>query len=245
MTRQISLIQTQANIEQNNIELPDTDLESEILHKKLAFVNYLNKNYPEFAIDKHNRGVLDFLFRYFFGYPLPEACEANPHIKSKKVSHKKWILIIGTTGTGKTMMLKIFSKLFKFPSISCDNIRLEYEKEGSKILEKYSKYSFKANYNSINYYPDTTQPIHWLMDDLGAEKEAMYFGKREEVMRSVITHGYDLWVDYGLKRYITSNRTLEEIEGRYKDRVASRIYECCNVLRLLGPDRRKQNNQML
>lgn len=217
-----------------NTNLPAIQ-EDQITKHKAEFKQFLSSNYPNFIIDSNNKFVLDFLFKYFCGYDLPTNTSI---IKSVKVSHEKGIMLMGRTGVGKTCLMSIFAKLASVAFAGCDDIRLEYEKSGSACIEKYGKRSFAPDYNTLYSTPDKTKPIHYLLDDLGAEREAVFYGKREEVMESIINHRYEMFEQTGMKTFLTTNLTMDMISERYGDRILSRIKGMCNILHLSGDDMR-------
>ena len=66
------------------------------------------REFSSFQIDEHNKDVLRFLTYYFNGCKLAESVFPNENYKIYKN-----LLIIGNPGTGKTMLMQIFSEYLK------------------------------------------------------------------------------------------------------------------------------------
>ena len=63
----------------------------------------------KFVIDEHNKLVLRYLLYYFNGSPLAE--QVFPEAKYKL--HKN-LLIMGGVGTGKTLLMQVFSEYLRY-----------------------------------------------------------------------------------------------------------------------------------
>lgn len=81
-----------------------------------------------------------------------------------------------------------------------------------------------------------------LFDDLGAEKETMYYGNRTDVFEYIIRKRYELWKNEGLATYFTTNLKPEEIKLRYGTRAWERLEEMAEHILVDDGDKRKLNN---
>lgn len=116
---------------------------------------------------------------------------------------KRWLLLYGSVGNGKTTLLKSISKLL-----------------GNNVL--YSAQTiydyFKENENLINIPP---QKILFI-DDLGAEpEECKIFGEIRHPLSELLLRRYS----WNAPTIIATNLPLEDIQKRYGDRLYDRMLE--------------------
>lgn len=153
---------------------------------------------------------------------------------------KKGLLITGNIGTGKTLSMKIMRGIFKnFGIINTRYIVREYfaEKVPTKIIDKYGRESFKKNNNG---HLDKGQPFVWCFDDFGLENvNVKNFGNEQNIMEEIFLDRYDMFNDFGMKTYATTNLTSQMIEDNYGKRVRDRLKECMNYVTLTGESKRK------
>ena len=173
----------------------------------------------EFKIDDHNSNIINLLNIYF-------AQDGNlMRSKFPQYSINKGLLITGKCGTGKTLLLKIYQKIVRnlplqaFQTVSSNKVVRHYDESGSEALKTYIERKM-------------------MFDDFGSENKGKHYGKDEEVFKTILEERYNLFIDNGLKTYLTSNLSLSHIGQRYGDRVNSRIHEMFNIIVLGGNDRR-------
>lgn len=173
----------------------------------------------EFKMDDDNLPTIIFLHYYFSHSPFIFKEHYPKH------SLKKGLLLTGKCGTGKTALLRIFKhivmyhKKMSFSITSSNQVVRDYDTNGSECLEKYI----------VRKY---------LFDDFGSENKGKYYGKDEEVFKTIIEERYNKFIENGLRTHLTSNLTLSQIKERYGDRVYSRLHEMFNIIVLDGTDRR-------
>lgn len=145
--------------------------------------------------------------------------------ESERFDNKKGLLVMGNTGTGKTILMQTIttSPLGKYEIVSCKDIA-DYAVNGKDSIERY-------------YWGDSSGDGK-CYDDLGVEKivQEQYQKSQYEVMTDIIATRYDK-VPHYLTR-ITTNLNAEQLEQRYGSRVRSRLREMCNIITLTGKDLR-------
>jgi hypothetical protein len=78
-----------------------------------------------------------------------------------------------------------------------------------------------------------------IIDDLGAEpRSIMLWGERREPLREILEARLNRWPR--IRTYLTTNLTPQELDGRYGERVASRVAGCCLPILLNAPDWRRR-----
>ena len=192
----------------------------------MLFFDTANEVVPGFTIDQDNLKVIENLFYYFIGV-------------EREYDLNKGLWIMGGNGTGKTKILKIFSLFGQkryngFKVYECMTISNEYATKGD--IEKYT-------YNQQGSY-STQKPADMGFDELGRETiPANHFGQRLNVMQYILHIRYSLWQSEGIKTYITTNLSTDEVHDLYdgdKDKfISDRCREMFNVVTLLGNSRRK------
>ena len=163
-----------------------------------------------------------------------------PEIKAKFediFKTKKGIYLYGEVGTGKTYILyAICKELYKRKN--------EFEKE-KKFYSNYNcsvwnttnllreiKNEFDNKRSGLDSLGDCMDYEGILMlDDVGSEKLTDWV---KETFYLLINSRYEK----NLLTIITGNFSLQDLADRIGDRTASRIVEMCDVVELLGKDRR-------
>lgn len=169
-----------------------------------------------FLVDDYNRGLIQELTKYFIG-------------EFGKLDPCKGVLLWGNPGTGKTVIMRIFSELTKHPAvlhrynvITCYDVVNDYSQLGQLAADKYAKYNR-------------------CFDDLGAEPcELKLYGNVNNPMAQILTRRYERW-ERGQEKtmtFITTNLNESAILDRYGPRVYDRIRAMCNIIELKGTSRR-------
>ena len=148
----------------------------------------------------------------------------------------KGLLIVGNVGTGKTKLMQALSIMLRHD--------LHIPKRFFHIINAQDVVEVaQMGYDFINYhYNNSSKPLskrNICIDDIGTEpSKIVYFGNEVLPMAALITNRYNLWVSEGVYTHFTSNLMPEDIRSLYGDRVADRISEMCNVIRLTGKSKR-------
>ena len=152
--------------------------------------------------------------------------------------NKKGITILGEYGCGKTLVIKICRKIFRFARIiSTRHIMRDFQSEGEKVIDYYGRNSFILGQREN---PNKGKPIAYCFDDLGLNDAIKNrYGNGINVMAEIIFDRYENFIDYKMKSYFTTNKTPEQIETLYGDRVYDRLKEMTNLVIMPGKSLRK------
>lgn len=184
-----------------------------------------------FVVDENIDGVLWALALYFSG---DKEFETLGH-----GSLQKGLYLVGNIGTGKTLLMRAFSKfqILNLSLISATQITEKYQRDGVEgILDYLESKRYQGGMASYKSY---------CFDDLGTENTSIkHMGNELNVMERIILRHYenrslDLYRSSEIRTHFTSNLDPSEIEKLYGTRVRSRLREMCNYIVIPGTDRRK------
>lgn len=196
---------------------------------------------PHFVIDEENRFTIEHALRWLLSDDGAQALHPTTGaIIPADLS--RGLYLSGLTGTGKTLLVQLLRDLSDLLGLSVtlyDPERMEWRampllwrtEEADAIADHYTTGGDLKGYKA--------RPI-LCINDLGREQaEALYMGNRLRVCDAIIEHRGD---KAGGLMLITSNLRLGggRFRERYGDRVQSRLVEQCNVLELMGADRRRR-----
>nr|DAS12421.1 MAG TPA: replicative helicase [Bacteriophage sp.] len=192
------------------------------------------REFSSFQIDEHNKDVLRFLTYYFNGCKLAESVFPNENYKI----HKN-LLIIGNPGTGKTMLMQIFSEYLKatknenyFANISVTQLMNYY-----KIHGHIDKYTYNEQINDKSF---DGSPINVCMNDLGliTEQQKSFGTVLSQVTDEFLFARYEIYQQSGKRYHITSNLNVKDLKERFEERLIDR-FKSFNVIELKGASRRR------
>ena len=181
--------------------------------------NKFTKPEPKFVLSSIDRNDLQarLTASYMLAVESRDAVFANDAETEKNIqmvvqwiydSKKRGLLLYGTTGNGKTTMLRAIKALFNDCTFA----------EAADIWEDSRQVRDDAEYRMRNYL---NSPI-LIIDDLGAEPEVCkVYGENRYPLENVIVRRYTKM----LTTIIASNLTLKEIEMRYGTRMFDRMME--------------------
>jgi DNA replication protein DnaC len=161
----------------------------------------------------------------------------------------KSFLITGTVGTGKTRLLLeilLADMLSNFEIIKTVNFdEVYFDKNPQSYIPKVNKKFLTVPDVLRKIKDEFDKPVHpsfidnmmntdiLYLDDLGTEKASDWV---KEQLYLVINHRYN----YMKSTVITTNLSVSEIAESYGERFASRLVEMCEIIKLVGEDRRTQ-----
>lgn len=184
------------------------------------------------SVDDQNREVVDLLLWYFSG-------DASFDRQRDGFNLEKGLLLMGNVGTGKTTLMRLFSRNKRqcYNVIPCARIAALYARDGAEALRAF----YEAHYEPAGDFRVFNQrQIGYCFDDLGTENVKKNYGNELNVMEDIILARYDRRYEFPwFQTHITTNLTFDEIEQYYGSRVRSRIREMFNIIVLDGEDRRK------
>lgn len=199
--------------------------------------NYMLREFSDFVVDEHNSKVLRFLAYYFNNCILAESVFPNESYKL----HKN-ILLVGEPGTGKTMIMQIFSDYLRatgnencFRNISMTQL-MNYHKVYGHI-DKYTYNELKGASTREAY--DGVAPFGVCLNDLGlaTEKQKSFGTLLTQITDEFLFARYEIYQQYGKRYHITSNLTVRELKERFEARLIDR-FKSFNVIELHGGSRR-------
>jgi len=185
---------------------------------KKDFWRAVNMVVPGFVADEYNKHVLNLLYLYAI---------RSEEFEQAGYSLDKGLLLYGNVGSGKTDLLRSLQKalfLMRSPlAFAYVNMKQMGDNFGTSGYEAFHRYFRK----------------HWMFDELGQyELETVAnYGNKVNIGESIILNRYEQF-RYGHLSHFTTNLSKEEMEEHYDGRVWSRLQEMCNMIRVIGPDRR-------
>ncbi len=193
----------------------------------------LDFEFKEFEIDEGNKKILRFLLYYFNRCKL--ALEVFPERGYKL--HKN-IMIMGEVGTGKTMLMQVFSEYLKrtrnpmyFHNLSVTQMINYY-----KINNHLDKYTYNEEGNSSF----DGNPVNICLNDLGL-KTHLHYGTDTKILTEDFLHARnEIWVNHRKFAHITTNLTPEQSKDKFHDEYGRLIdrFKTYNVIALTGNSRR-------
>lgn len=151
----------------------------------------------------------------------------------EKVSNGEGLYIWGrTTGNGKTTWAgKIVNQYFRRSiadtGIEFEGVYINVPTFMENLRQSYGKEDIEFNYLMEKVYKSKIA----IFDDIGSERPSEWVRER---LYTIINHR----VSNGLTTIYTSNVDLNELEARLGSRICSRIAGSCEVLEIVGQDRR-------
>ena len=210
-------------------------LDSFMRYRAATIFNSTGEEGKTWDLDAHNRAVYELLVLYFA--EDREFISAAVNLGVANPSLSKGLLLAGNYGTGKTMMMKLFSKNQRqvFHVTNAKYIADGFQENGQEFLEQFAeKYQNASNDSSAFFQPYAGLCI----DDLGTEEFKNHYGNKKNVLGDVIEIRYAK-NNCGTYLHATTNLNIQELNDFYGGRVMSRMREIFNTVLLLGPDRRK------
>lgn len=187
----------------------------------------------KFVVDDNNRDILRFLLYYFNGCQKAE--EVFPNRGYKLHKH---IMLMGEVGTGKTLLMQIFSEYLHYTN----NPRAFYNLSVTKMVNYYTLHN---NLDRYTYYEEENRgfqctPVNICLNDIGTDS-ITFFGMDTKLLTNQFLHARnEIWVHYHKYAHVTTNLTMEQLKEEYKDgfgRLVDR-FKTYNIVPVGGKSRR-------
>lgn len=187
----------------------------------------------KFVVDDHNRDVMRFLTYYFNGCPLAE--DVFPRRGYKLHKH---ILLQGNVGTGKTLLMQVFSEYLRITG----NPRFFHNLSVTQMVNYYTLHNNLDRYtfNEEENKGFKCMPVNICINDLGVQSTKFYGTDTETLTNEFLHARNEIWTQYHKMAHLTTNLTNEQLKSKYKDgfgRLLDR-FKTYNIIPLTGDSRR-------
>lgn len=200
---------------------------------------------PYFAIDAENVKAYTNALKWLIADPTMQA-DHPTNRGTVQGDLAKGLLISGTTGTGKSLLLEILNalatvlrptmKTYYSPTYFSQGGRKSGYQEVSLIWETYRADTIADKYQDGTNLEKIKEIKSLAIQDIGTEpQEVLQMGTRANVIKQILEHRAD---DKGLITLATTNLTTDQLGELYGERVRSRLFTLFNFIYLGGRDRR-------
>lgn len=193
---------------------------------------YMGREFREFIVDSYNIDVIKFLVYYFNNCKLAENVFPDEGYKV----HKN-LMILGSPGTGKTLLMQIFSDYLRLTR----NPNMFYNLSVTQMM---NYYKMKGHIDRYTYNEEEGKgiegnPFNICLNDVGLETENQksYGTSLDSVIDEFLYARYEIYQSHFKKYHITSNLSVDDFKKRFGNRLIDR-FKSFNVIPLLGGSRR-------
>lgn len=223
------------DIRERSQDLSDADVYNAHSHALLWVANnvVLRHQHRAFVIDDNNRDILRFLLYYFNDCPLAETVFPRRGYKLHK-----HLLLMGAVGTGKTLLMQIFSEYLRIT----ENPRFFYNLSVTQMVNYYTLHNNldRYTYNEEENKGFRCTPVNVCLNDIGVQS-VKFYGTDTELLTNEFLHARnEIWTNYHKMAHLTTNLTVEQLQEKYRDgfgRLLDR-FKTYNVIPLAGESRR-------
>lgn len=198
-----------------------------IANKVLAY------QHRKFEVDDNNRDVLRFLLYYFNDCPAAE--DVFPGRGYKLHKH---IMLHGNVGTGKTLLMEVFSEYLRYTN----NPNFFYNLSVTQMINYYTLHNNLDRYtfNEEENKGFQCKPVNICLNDIGVQTTTFY-GMNTKVLTDEFLHARnEIWSQFHLKAHVTTNLSIDQLKEKYKDGFGRLIdrFKTYNVIPISGDSRR-------
>lgn len=209
-----------------NVQVSASDFRELFLLKANKIIAERNTDL-EFQVSDINKNLINYLYWYMNGsiegwknFKWIEYVVNKISIKKPELQLDKGILVIGTFGVGKTVIVKAFCEVLA--DISGFNITYLHSKKVAGAIK----------IEGLGHYE--RRPM--FIDDIGKEeKEINDFGTHVTPIIDLLSMRYDA----GALNFMTANYNMETLTKFYGPTITDRMYEMFNIFILGGESYRK------
>lgn len=215
-----------------NIGIDDSEIYN--LHSRMIVEignNYCRRESRQFDVDEHNANVLRFLLYYFNG--SGKALEVFP---GKGYGLNKNILLIGSPGTGKTLVMQIFSDYLRLTDNPnrFENLSLTQMSNHYKLYGNINRYTYNESDGKFG-----GEPFNVCLNDIGIELNQKSFGTNmDAIVDEFLFARYEIYQHRRKRTHLTSNLSVSDFKQKFEERLVDR-FKSYNVISLTGKSRRK------
>ncbi|WP_280646715.1 MULTISPECIES: ATP-binding protein [unclassified Dysgonomonas] len=186
-----------------------------------------------FVVDDRNKQIMRFLLYYFNDCPLAEEVFPDKHYKL----HKN-LLICGDVGTGKTLLMQIFSEYLKYT----DNPNHFHNLSVTQMVNYYTIHNNldRYTYNEESSVGFQIKPVNICLNDIGIESK-VHFGMDTKVLTNEFLHARnEVWVHYRKHGHLTTNLSVAQLKEEFADSFGRLVdrFKTYNVIAMTGESRR-------
>lgn len=197
----------------------------------------LKQQRRKFVIDDNNRKLLRFLLYYFNDCELAETVFPDKNYKL----HKN-LLIMGKAGTGKTLLMQIFSEYLRITK----NPNFFFNVSVTQMTNYFTMHNNidRYTYNEEESQGFKPKPYNICLNDIGVENRPFYGIDTSTIIADFLHARNEIWTQTAIDGrkfgHLTTNLTKKQLEEAFADkynRLADR-FKTYNIITLKGESRR-------
>lgn len=191
------------------------------------------KEFKSFIVDDNNKKILRFLLYYF------NNCQkAEDVFPDKKFKVHKNLMICGSVGTGKTMLMQVFAEYLK----RTNNPNAFHNLSVTQMINYYKQHNHldRYTYNEEGSKSFEGNPVNVCLNDVGLQTH-LHFGTDTKVLVEDFFHARsEIWSQTGKMAHITTNLSPKDIKEYFNDEYGRLVdrFKFYNVIHLQGESRR-------